>query len=70
MIFAYTEKNEAGNHVDENGERYILYTASRIHGTPRKEWKEFENVAAAVEYFGLSPYIDPNAEIEQQTIDL
>lgn len=68
MIYAYKERNENGNYVDLNGMRYIVHLAARLHGKVRDCWKPYESKEAALEQFGLTEFIDPEAQAEMEAM--
>lgn len=55
MIYAYREWNADGDYQTDDGTRYIVHTASRIHGARRDCWQEYESLEAALEAMKLSP---------------
>lgn len=64
MIYAYKERNNDGNYQTAAGTRYIVHTASRLHGAVRDCWKEYESLEAALEAMKLSPVPAPEEELE------
>lgn len=64
MIYAYKERNEAGNYETLDGTRYIVHTASRVHGARRACWQEYVSLEAALVDMGLSPVPVPEEELE------
>ena len=64
MIYAYKERNKNGNYQTAAGTRYFVYFAARVHGKVRDCWKAYESKEAALEYFGLIPYMDESESYE------
>lgn len=64
MIYAYKERNKDGNYQTAAGTRYIVHTASRIHGARRDCWKEYESLEAALAAMKLEPVPVPEEELE------
>lgn len=64
MIYAYKERNKDGNYQTAAGTRYLVHTASRIHGVRRDCWREYESLEAALEAMKLSPVPVPENELE------
>jgi len=66
MIYAYKEKNKNGNYRTTDGTRYIVHTASRVHGARRACWHEYESLKSALEAMKLTPVPAPeNAETSE-----
>lgn len=61
MIYAYKERNKNGNYQTAAGTRYLVHTASRVHGARRACWKEYESLAAALAAMKLEPVPVPEA---------
>lgn len=55
MIYAYKVRNKDGDYQTSTGTRYLLHTASRIHGVRRDCWKEYESLETALESMQLTP---------------
>lgn len=55
MIYAYKERNKDGNYQTAAGTRYLVHTASRVHGARRDCWREYESLEAALEAMKLEP---------------
>lgn len=66
MIYAYKEPSDAGNYVDADEVRWTVHFAARLHGNVRDCWKAYDSKAAALEFFGLIPYIDESESYEYQ----
>lgn len=64
MIYAYKERNKGGNYQTAAGVRYLVHTASRVHGARRECWQEYESLEAALEAMKLSPVPVPEEELE------
>lgn len=65
MIYAYKERNKAGNYQTAAGTRYLVHTASRVHGARRACWKEYESLDAALAAMKLKP-VPPEVEIMEE----
>lgn len=57
-MYAYKEQNDMGECVNARGVRYVLHTASKLYSDKRDCWQEFASREAAMEHFGLEPYLD------------
>lgn len=68
MIYAYKERNKNGNYQTSAGTRYFVYFAARLHGAVRDCWKQYESKEAALEYFGLTEFIGPEAQAEMEAL--
>lgn len=68
MIYAYKERNKNGNYQTAAGTRYFVYFASRLHGKVRDCWKAYESKEAALDQFGLTEFIDPEAQAEMEAL--
>lgn len=55
MIYAYKVRNKNGNYQTAAGTRYLVHTASRVHGARRACWNEYESLAAALAAMKLTP---------------
>lgn len=64
MIYAYKERNKDGNYQTSAGTRYLVHTASRVHGARRECWKEYESLEAALDAMKLEPVPVPVPEEE------
>lgn len=68
MKYFRKTESEYGSYVDEQGTRYMVDWCSAIY-SPRNETPEqlgyepFKNQDAALSAWGLTPYIDPEAEL-------
>lgn len=70
MIYAYKERNKDGNYQTAAGTRYIVHTASRIHGARRDCWQKYESLEAALEAMKLETVPVPDEEMpEGEVID-
>ena len=74
MKYYKREKTEYGNYVDQAGERYTVLWCSAIYSPSKKTpedfgYELFEDEEAALEAWGLVPYIDPEAAMEIDTIE-
>ena len=61
-------QSEYGSYVDAEGVRYAVEWCSCIYSpdniTPEQMgYEQYKNQAEAVEAWGLTPYVDPEAEI-------
>lgn len=55
MVYAYKERNKAGNYQTAAGTRYLVHMAKRVHGARRDCWREYESIEAALEDMKLTP---------------
>ena len=65
MIYAYKERNKAGNYQTAAGTRYLVHTASRVHGAKRSCWREYESLEAALAAMKLEPVPAPEPELDE-----
>jgi hypothetical protein len=68
MKYFRKTESEYGSYVDEQGTRYIVDWCSAIYSpdnlTPEQlGYEPYENQDEALEAWGLTPYIDPEAEL-------
>lgn len=69
MKYYKREKTEYGNYIDQAGDKYTLLWCSAIYSPSKKTpedfgYEQFEDEEAALEAWGLVPYVDPEAIIE------
>lgn len=68
MKYYKREKTEYGSYVDQAGERYTVLWCSAVF-SPSKEtpeqlgYEQFDNEEVALAAWGLTPWVDPEAEI-------
>jgi hypothetical protein len=62
MIYAHRIQDDNGEYVDSTNQRWAVIKASRILGKRRSYWQEFESLEAALEYWGLTPFMAPDEE--------
>lgn len=68
MRYYKKEKTEYGSYVDANGDKYTVLWCSAIYSpdnlTPEQlGYEQYKNQDEALEAWGLTPYIDPEAEL-------
>lgn len=69
MIWVRKTENESGNYVAENGTRYIVEWCvgmiTHDGSTPKDHgYTRHESMATAAVEWGLTPYVDPEAQAE------
>jgi hypothetical protein len=74
MKYYKREKTEYGNYVDQAGDKYTVLWCSAIYSPSKKTpedfgYELFEDEEAALEAWGLVPYIDPEETDEVIDID-
>lgn len=67
MRYYKKEKTEYGSYVDAEGVRYMVEWCNTIYSpknlTPEQlGYEPYENQDEALEAWGLTPYVDPEAE--------
>jgi hypothetical protein len=67
MKYYKREKTEYGNYVDQAGDKYTVLWCSAIYSPSKKTpeefgYEQFDDEEAALQAWGLVPYVDPNAE--------
>lgn len=67
MRYYKREKTEYGNYVDQTGEKYTVLWCSAIYSPDKKTpedfgYEQFEDEEAALNAWGLVPYVDPEEE--------
>lgn len=65
MIYAYKERNKEGNYQTAAGTRYLVHTASRVHGARRDCWREYESLEDALATMKLTPVPVPEEEMPE-----
>ena len=74
-IWVRKTQSEYGGYVDADGVRYSVEWCATMYTPDGSEpdahgYEPFRSVEAAVEYWGLAPYVAPEAEEEFNTIDV
>ena len=75
MKYYKREKTEYGNYVDQAGDKYAVLWCSAIYSPSKKTpeefgYEQFEDEEAALEAWGLVPYVDPEAEMEMEAMEM
>lgn len=75
MKYYKREKTEYGNYVDQEGDKYTVLWCNAIYSPSKKTpeefgYEQFEDEEAALEAWGLVPYVDPEAAIEMEVANV
>ena len=74
MIWVKKTEEEYGNYVDSEGKHYLLDWCHKVYtrGNATEEslgYEPFDSIEDAVAWHGLTEYVEPEAEMELDTIE-
>ena len=74
MRYYKKEKTEYGNYIDQAGDKYTVLWCSAIYSPSNKTpeefgYEQFEDEEAALTTWGLVPYVDPEAMLEEEWLE-